>query len=255
MKVGKPPDVSNDPVAREQWLYIQGLVFGIVRARHGSPVEWPSDDEEALQALVDESQMDFYRLARVMFREETDRGCALFGGTMLERDVILLLVEKMRMATVDKVETIVPTARQQRGLALALGLLSEDEAHDLERIATTRNKFGHDLTLSSFERLGSVHESKLSRNELLAREALRQFRLDPLNDRSNLRFRFCRVVAILAARLGERRRLAAAGTYASPEACQWVRDEAALSVDAWAKASWVSKKLMRPEPAGGDDGT
>jgi len=95
-----------------------------------------------------ESQLDVNDLQRLYetFREETDRGAAIVGAAYLEARLAELLAAFLtKEATQAKGDLKWPLESYRKRVILAhwMGLISDDERHDLEGIGAIRNRFAH----------------------------------------------------------------------------------------------------------------
>lgn len=102
-------------------------------------------------SLQDKPHLEkLYRWAGLL-EEESDRGMVVLAATVFEETLGRLLqtflVEGKHTKNLLRHDGALGSFGVRTQLCHALGLLSENEAHDLEEIATIRNKFAHNFEM------------------------------------------------------------------------------------------------------------
>jgi hypothetical protein len=85
--------------------------------------------------------------------QQTDRGCAIIGGTVVEEQLRRLLIRNLTHSTKEtrhlfNYKGAIGSFGHQITLAYGLGLISEDIYCDLGRIRDIRNKLAHNIHLA-----------------------------------------------------------------------------------------------------------
>lgn len=139
--------------------------------------------------------------------QESDRGAALVGAAFLDH-LLAALIEGFliddRKSLKDVLEghfAPLSSLASRISMAFSLGLISEDEQHDLDLIRKVRNVFAHELTSSAFS-AGKIEE-------ILSKLRIPRLVPEGLYDVEQLEARmlFINATAMLATFIDKRRRI------------------------------------------------